>query len=233
MRHQEALFRAGLGALEATEGHAREALGELEAAEDLLRTIEAPTYVAAVAVHRGHLELLLAREAAAQGAEDRAERLVAAARARTRNVPLAASSEDVRIALRLLEGALRGSPAAIAPPAPRAALTVGPDARWFACAAPSPPVDLARRGAVRLILAGLLERHRLAPGTTLDAAALLALGWPGERVLADAGATRVRVAVSTLRRLGLAGILLTRDDGYLLDPRVAITVADEPGPTEG
>ena len=110
MRHQEALFRAGLGALEAAGGHAREALGELEAAEDLLRSIEAPSYVAAVAVHRGHLELLLAREAAAQGAPDRAERLVAAARARTRDVPLAASSEDVRIALRLLERALAARP---------------------------------------------------------------------------------------------------------------------------
>ena len=228
MRHHEALFRAGLGALEATEGHAREALGELEAAEDLLRTIEAPSYVAAVAVHRGHLELLRAREAAAQGAPDRAERLVAAARARTRDVPLAASSEDVRIALRLLERALASGPSDRVAPAPRPSLEVGPDARWFAHGASAPRVDLARRGAVRLILAGLVESHRLAPGTTLGAAALLALGWPGERVLADAGGTRVRVAVSTLRRLGLAGILLTRDDGYLLDPRVAITLAPEP-----
>ena len=40
-------------------------------------------------------------------------------------------------------------------------------------------------------------------------------------------ATRVRVAVSTLRRLGLAGILLTREDGYLLDPRASVRADDE------
>ncbi len=227
MRHHEALFRAGLGALEATEGHAREALGELEAAEDLLRTSEVPTYVAAVAVHRGHLELLLAREAAAQGAPDRAARLVAAARARTKDVPLAASSEDVRIALRLLERALAASTSAPAPATPRLGLEVGLEARWFARGEGGARVDLARRGALRLILAGLVESHHRAAGATLGAGALLALGWPGERVLADAGGTRVRVAVSTLRRLGLAGILLTRDDGYLLDPRVAITSAPD------
>ncbi|HSO39911.1 MAG TPA: AAA family ATPase, partial [Labilithrix sp.] len=106
MRHQEGLFRAGLGALEASEGHAREAITELDAAEDLLRTVEAPTYVAAVGVHRGHLELLLAREARARGDHARADHLEAAARARTRDVPLAASSEDVRLAVRLLERAL-------------------------------------------------------------------------------------------------------------------------------
>ncbi|HSO40083.1 MAG TPA: hypothetical protein VLT33_46465, partial [Labilithrix sp.] len=88
-------------------------------------------------------------------------------------------------------------------------------------------IDLGRRGAVRLILLGLVERHLAAPGATLDAPALLALGWPGERVLADAGGTRVRVAVSTLRRLGLAGVLLTREDGYLLDPRVPIALEPE------
>lgn len=163
-------------------------------------------------MHRGHLELLLAREAAAQGAPDRAERLVAEARARTRDVPLAASSEDVRIALRLLERALAARPADRVAAAPRAGLDVGPEARWFAHGAAGPRVDLARRGAVRLILAGLVESHRLVPGATLDAAALLALGWPGERVLADAGGTRVRVAVY----------------GYLLDPRVAITIASAP-----
>jgi hypothetical protein len=54
--------------------------------------------------------------------------------------------------------------------------------------------------------------------------ALLAEGWPNERVIATAGATRVRVAIATLRRLGLASVLVTRDDGYLLDPRTQVQV---------
>lgn len=235
MRHQEALFRACLGALEASEGHAREARTELDAASDLLRGVEAPAYAATIDVHRGQLELLLAREAAANGDAARAAQLEAATRKRLEGRALAASSEDVRCAMRLLERALAGKPAgapAAAIPrvvsAARAALVVGPEARWFALGT-EPVVDLSRRGAVRLVLLGLVEARLASSGATLDASALLALGWPGERVLADAAGTRVRVAVSTLRRLGLAGVLLTREDGYLLDPRVPVTLEPLPG----
>ena len=223
-RHLEALFRACLGALEASEGHVREAMTELDAAEDLLRNLEAPTYFAAIGVHRGHLEMLLARQAAEKGDPERAAHLTTSARARIHDPPLAASSEDVRFAARLLARSLAPPPSGLAPAASvRAGLLIGPDARWFALGE-EPRVDLGRRGAVRLILLGLVERRLALPGGTLGADALLGLGWPGERVLAEAGGTRVRVAVSTLRRLGLAGVLITRDDGYLLDPRVVVSM---------
>jgi len=42
-----------------------------------------------------------------------------------------------------------------------------------------------------------------APGEGLGVRALLAHGWPGERVLVEAAETRVRVAISTLRSMGL------------------------------
>jgi hypothetical protein len=51
---------------------------------------------------------------------------------------------------------------------------------------------------------------------------LLEAGWPGERVGPEAGFARVRNALSTLRKMGLRDVLLTRDDGYLLDPAVPI-----------
>jgi hypothetical protein len=38
----------------------------------------------------------------------------------------------------------------------------------------------------------------------------------------EAAQTRVRVAVATLRKLGLRGLLVTRDDGYVLDPAVEV-----------
>jgi hypothetical protein len=41
-------------------------------------------------------------------------------------------------------------------------------------------------------------------------------------VLHDAGTSRVYTAVAQLRREGLRDILQRRDDGYLLDPNVAI-----------
>jgi hypothetical protein len=45
-------------------------------------------------------------------------------------------------------------------------------------------------------------------------------------VLFEAAQTRVRVAIATLRKLGLRGVLLTRDDGYLLDPQIAVAWED-------
>jgi DNA-binding SARP family transcriptional activator len=38
----------------------------------------------------------------------------------------------------------------------------------------------------------------------------------------DAARQRLRTAIWTLRKLGLEPLLLTRDDGYLLDPAVPI-----------
>jgi hypothetical protein len=41
-------------------------------------------------------------------------------------------------------------------------------------------------------------------------------------VRAEAGFARVRNALATLRKMGLRDVLVTRDDGYLLDPAVAV-----------
>ncbi|MGZ3451415.1 MAG: ATP-binding protein [Polyangiales bacterium] len=215
--HIEGITRATLGALEAISGHAREAIVELDRAEDVLRTTDAPSFVAALSVHRGQLEVLFSREAEKAGDLQRAEKLAGSARARieqAKNV----RSEDTRFAIRLLERELaRRGPAV----PPRRGVDVGPDARWFRVG-DGERVDLGRRGALRLLLDGLVARRLDAPGSSTSWDALLGIGWPGERVLADAGATRVRVAVSTLRRLGLAGLLVTREDGYLLDPRAPV-----------
>jgi len=45
-----------------------------------------------------------------------------------------------------------------------------------------------------------------------------------EIVIRDAGASRVYVALGTLRKLGLRDVILSRDGGYLLDPQVKIVV---------
>ena len=68
-------------------------------------------------------------------------------------------------------------------------------------------------------------RARLeSPSTPLTVDDLLAAGWPGERVLRDAGASRVYVALGTLRKLGLRDVIISRDGGYYLDPRVEVLV---------
>ena len=118
----------------------------------------------------------------------------------------------------------RAEPAAFAPPRPAPRVQLGHHARWFEVAGRR-PVDLSRRGPIRRILLALAEAH--ATGRALDVAETVRAGWPGEILSSDAGATRVYTAIRTLRRLGLEGILLTRDAGYLLDPRALIQ--REPG----
>lgn len=82
--------------------------------------------------------------------------------------------------------------------------------------------DLARRGSLRRILAALVDTAAATPGRALARDAVLAAGWPGEKMRAESGAMRVHTAIARLRRLGLGPALVTRDDGYLLDPRAAV-----------
>ncbi|MBX3250362.1 MAG: hypothetical protein KF901_24520 [Myxococcales bacterium] len=83
-------------------------------------------------------------------------------------------------------------------------------------------VELGTRRALRGMLARLVAAHATREVLAWDA--LLEAGWPGERVRAEAGMQRVRVAISTLRKLGLAEDLRTLDGGYALDPAGPIEV---------
>jgi hypothetical protein len=115
----------------------------------------------------------------------------------------------------------RFSPRASALP-PRT-LRIASDGRWFDVG-DGTRVELGRRGSLRRILTALAEHHLKHPNTGMKQAELVIAGWPGERVLVDAAATRVRVAIATLRQLGLRSTLLTRDDGYVLDANTPIEI---------
>jgi hypothetical protein len=110
-------------------------------------------------------------------------------------------------------------------PAPDAALVIGPGARWFR-AFGGAKVELARRRQLRLILAALGAQRSDRPGHALSVDELLASGWPGELVQSEAGASRVYVAISTLRRMGLRELLQRVDSGYLIDPDAAVIAHD-------
>ncbi len=101
------------------------------------------------------------------------------------------------------------------------ALVIGADARFFRLPH-GEPVDLSRRRALRHILIALCNMREQAPGEALSIDALVESGWPGEKLLAESGAGRVYTAIATLRRMGLKAMLVRRDDGYLLDPTVAL-----------
>jgi predicted ATPase len=117
-------------------------------------------------------------------------------------------------------GAAPGSPRASST-RPALTLCVAPDGRWYRLGH-DPPVEMQRRHALRLILLALCEARRARPGAGLSLAEVQSAGWPGERLHPEAGAARVYTAIRTLRRMGLEAALITRDDGYLIDPSVAL-----------
>jgi DNA-binding winged helix-turn-helix (wHTH) protein len=61
-----------------------------------------------------------------------------------------------------------------------------------------------------------------AEGKPVDTSKLLEAGWPGERIQAPAGQSRVYVAISTLRRLGLREAIEHDERGYWLSPSVDV-----------
>jgi hypothetical protein len=111
--------------------------------------------------------------------------------------------------------------ARLLPGSSRGELTVGPDALWM-----EPPdrtrQPLGTRTALRRVLLALTAARLQSPGEVLSTEALLEAGWPGERPAPEAGANRVHVLLSELRRRGLREALQRHGDGYRLDPSIPI-----------
>jgi predicted ATPase len=231
-----------LAVIDATEGRIEEAAHKLDEATPKVAQANTATSMAAISLQRGHLDLARGRAAAEAGDLDQAREHWKSAAARLKvarhaqdnaGLVLTDRSQDLRGVIRLL-GAAVGE----APPwegraqtedgagVPDDALVVATTGRWF-----RPPggerVDIRRRGAIRRLLERLAELRGSEPGTALDREQLLEVGWPGEIVQPEAGARRVHTALWTLRKLGLRDVLLSRDDGYLLDPAVPIVRGDE------
>ena len=123
---------------------------------------------------------------------------------------LVSSSSDVRRALRL------GELAGVAP-----ALRVTEDGRRVELP-DGTAFELGRRAAPRRLLLALARTRHEHAGQVLAPDELIAAGWPDERMRPDAARQRLRTAIWTLRKLGLEAVLLTRDEGYLLDPQVPL-----------
>lgn len=95
-------------------------------------------------------------------------------------------------------------------------LLVGEDAAFFRLSETGDAVSLARRKAVRGVFRALVEARLSRPGVPVAVEALVAAGWPGERMVFGAGPERVYAAIATLRRMGLRGLIVQQGDGYLL-----------------
>ena len=53
---------------------------------------------------------------------------------------------------------------------------------------------------------------------TVAHANLIQAGWAGERMSEASAANRLRVAIATLRKLGLRDVIVSRQGGYRLHP---------------
>lgn len=179
----------------------------------------------ALALHLGHRDLCLHRASLAGGDERGAKLHLEAARGRLRDAgSLVDDHDDLRLAYRLLQNALEGE----LPSRPGAGdVELDPEALWFRVGS-RPRVDLRRRRALRLVLRALVDERARAPGVPVPMARLLEIGWPGEKMLLQAGLSRLYVTVRSLRELGLRTALLRQDDGYLLDPGVRLTRSERP-----
>jgi len=211
-RRSEGLFLAALGGADAARGRTAAAREAFASAEKLLAEVGDPGLVEALELHRGFLALASSAQAQARGdaAQSHAERsraLALSRRARERlDSGALAHSDDARFALRLLERALRSEAwifnvgrSALAPPG-------------------EATIDLSSRPQLVRIVRALAEQRMTLPGVALSQDELLAYAWPGERMTADAAANRMKVALSTLRKLGLRSLIQRTEEGYLLDP---------------
>ncbi|XYH95650.1 ATP-binding protein [Sorangium sp. So ce1128] len=238
-RRSEAIALCRLGAALASLEEVDEARRALGPAERLLAQLGDEPDVELARVASGFVELSLAQAARRAGRGDEAaahagaaRRRIARAREGAEGAPSSASrSDDVRLLLRILERSL----AALGLPEGRGEgegserellLTDGarfcrpPGGAWH---------DLRERHAARRLLLALAEQQRCAPGRGLSLAALKEAGWPGERILPEAAANRIYVAMNQLRKLGLKPWLRRDGEGYLLDPALPVHhVAIEP-----
>ena len=104
------------------------------------------------------------------------------------------------------------------------AWVVAADGSWFQ-APEGPRVGLERRPTLQPLLAALAAQRVAHPGQGLALQELVAIGWPGERLLAKSARNRVYVAISTLRKMGLELLERSDEGGYLLAPGVSVRVA--------
>jgi predicted ATPase len=222
-RLQEGLFAGAASTLAWAQGRADEAESLHAMARDRLTELSGSIderLTTALSLHLGHRDLWLHRTALGGGDERAAKAHLEDARRRlTDAAVLVDDNDDLRIAYRLLQHAVEGE---VPAPSGSGDIELDPSALWFRVGS-RPRVDLRRRRALRLVLQALVEERERAPGVPVPMQRLIATGWPGEKILLQAGLSRLYVTVRSLRELGLRSALLRQDDGYLLDPNVRLS----------
>ncbi|MDI1481481.1 tetratricopeptide repeat protein [Polyangium sp. y55x31] len=210
--------------IEAAVGHIDEARELLAAAERDLDT-GAEAHLPALEICKGFLDLAEAQRARTRGDSGAAAELEGGAQRRLGAVLATANDAgarwvtELRVLARLLGSAL-ATHASPAPAAPRV-LRLDATGRWFE--PPSGPrVACANRPVMRRLLVALARSHLAARSRPLSFEQLIEIGWPGERILADAARNRLHVMLTRMRDLGLREVLVGNDLGYFFSPDLSI-----------
>lgn len=196
----EGLVWADLGAIASLRGDTARARDCFELAERALARHERPAFVRVLALYQA---------------------LLSDAPPPTADATYAPRSAELRARMRIT------SPIFASRSQPK--LVIATEGRWFRTPGADEIVKLHRRRPLQRVLEALVHARQRTPGSAVSVETLIARGWPGERVLASAGAERVYAAVATLRKLGLRDVLLRQDDGYLLDPKIALELSEGSG----
>jgi predicted ATPase/Tfp pilus assembly protein PilF len=204
------------------------------AAERLIDADDDPLTHAAVRLYVALAELASVDPPSTEVLERVRARMDAARRPRPDSgSSLADLSDDVRAALRLLECRL----ARIEPLSeslrgvPEDSLVIGPEGTWF-----RPPRGLSQslrsHGPVRRILLALSARACGDAREALSLDELREIGWPGEKIKAEAATNRVHVALAELRRRGLKALIVRVAKGYALSEGLTIHRSAAPLPEQ-
>ncbi|MEM9070865.1 MAG: AAA family ATPase [Myxococcota bacterium] len=244
-RHRSASSLVYLATAHLERGEAREALAFLGNAEREIRHVGAPRYEALIAACSASALAMLGRFGEARHALETAERaldrvpqepsltaaltvhafVVEAYEGRDGTEVLAGAealvdahaSDDSRIALRLLRGVgVR-----------RDLATLVVEGKGTAFQPPSGDrVELRLDSPSSRILHHLATQRLEAPGEVTSIDDIIRIGWPDEKIIAQAALNRAYVALSLLRKKGLRGILVSTQGGYRLSPAVPLSRTD-------
>ncbi|MEL7371834.1 MAG: helix-turn-helix domain-containing protein [Myxococcota bacterium] len=97
------------------------------------------------------------------------------------------------------------------------------DGDWFDIPGGS-RVSCRHRTHLRRLLKALAHHRVQHPGEPIKADALFAVGWPDERIEQRSARNRLKVAMSTLRKMGFGATLLGDRDGYRLKQEIPVEV---------
>lgn len=204
-RRMAGLALAGLGAAEAERGRTERAREVLTEAEAHIASVGDEGLALALELHRAHVDLT-------EGDPERRERVLGLLR--DASPEILGRSDDARIAMRLLAARLGAQTVSIAKDGGLVRMPDGTE------------IDLGRRDVLKRIVSILASARVERPNEPVPVDALIEQAWPGERMKYDSALNRLKVALSTLRKLGLSDLIARRDDGYLLDPSVVVAWSD-------